>query len=150
MTLIQWNPYRDLVSIRDSLDRLMDDRFSQAFTDLAGPRTYSASIPLDMYEKNGELVVKTDLPGVKPEEIEVNIKGDRLSIKGEFRSQDDDDRDDVHILERGYGKFQRTIVLPENIDPEDVEAIYEDGVLTLSLPKSMQSQPKQIPVRSSS
>lgn len=150
MTLIQWNPYRDLVSIRDSLDRLMDDRFSQAFTDLAGPRTYSASIPLDMYEKNGELVVKTDLPGVKPEEIEVNIKGDRLSIKGEFRSQDDDDRDDVHILERGYGKFQRTIVLPENIDPEDVEAIYEDGVLTLSLPKSKQSQPKQIPVRSSS
>lgn len=148
MTLTQWNPYRDLVSIRDTLDRLVDDRLPQAFNYLPGQRLSSQSIPVDMYEVNGEIVIKTNLPGVKPDDIEITLKGDRMTIKGDFRSEDDDMRDDVHILERHYGKFQRTITLPENIDSDHVDALYEDGVLTLSLPKSEESKPKQISVRS--
>jgi HSP20 family protein len=114
------------------------------------PAFIPLSVPVDMYEKNGDFVVRTDLPGIKAEDIDISINDDALTIKGEFEKEKDEESENVHFQEIRYGKFQRTVKLPGSVDPDQVEATFEDGVLRLTMPKTEESKPKQISVKSRS
>ena len=149
-TITRWNPYREMISLRNSMDQMLEDNFNRLLGETTDPAFMPLSVPVDMYEKNGDFVVRTDLPGIKAEDIDISINDDALTIKGEFEREKDEESENVHFQEIRYGKFQRTVKLPGSVDPDQVDATFEDGVLRLTMPKTEESKPKQISVKSRS
>jgi HSP20 family protein len=132
------------MSLRQAMDRLFEDSFvtpSRAFGTLA------TAMPVDMYQTENEVVVKTALPGMKPEDVEITITGDTLSIRGEKKADEKVKREDYIYQEHRYGTFSRTVTLPAGLDTNKADANFEDGVLTLTIPKSEQVKPKQIKIK---
>jgi len=143
MNLIRWQPFHGPMSLREAMDRLFEDSFVSPFQAYArGEIT-----PIDMYQTPTEVVVKATLPGVKPEEVDITITGDTLTIKGETKTDEKIKREDYYYQEHRYGAFSRCVALPQGLDTEKAEANFEDGVLTLTIPKSEQVKPKQIKVK---
>jgi HSP20 family protein len=146
---MRWQPFREMMSLRDAMDRLLEESVVRPargwITSEVGLR-----VPLDMYESDGNLVIKADLPGLKAESVDVSIVNDTLTIKGEYQSEEEREEENVHLKERRYGKFQRAIRLPTGVDTEATEATFEDGVLMLTLPKTAEARPKQIAVKTKS
>lgn len=147
MALARWDPFRELEELRKEFNRF----FARAPLSLWGEELAQSSgpafPPVDIKEENDAIVVKSDLPGVKKEEIEVRVDGNLLTIKAEKRFEDkEEEKDRYHRIERFYGVYQRTFTLPDRIDPERMKARYEDGVLTLVLPKKPEAKPKTIKV----
>jgi HSP20 family protein len=149
-TITRWNPFREMISLRNTMDQMLEESFNRLLGETTDPAAASLSVPVDMYEKNGDFVIRTDLPGLKAEDIDISIKDDALTIKGEFEREKDEERENVHFQEIRYGKFQRMVKLPGNVDPDRVEAIFEDGVLRLTMPKTEESKLKQISVKARS
>jgi HSP20 family protein len=103
---------------------------------------------LDISETESGFEIHCDLPGVKPEDVKLELHDDRLSISGHRRSQEEQKEKNFHRIERTFGEFYRTVQLPGGLDADQVDATYEDGVLTVRVPKSVKLQPKKIQVRS--
>ncbi len=144
MNLIRWEPFSELMSLRQAMDRLMEDSFvtpSRAFGRL------NVAMPVDMYQTENEVVVKTAVPGVKPEEVDITITGDTLCIRGEKKADEKVKREDYIYQEHRYGAFSRTVALPGGLNTAKAEASFEDGVFTLTIPKSEEVKPKQIKVK---
>ncbi len=139
------SPFGDLLSLRQAMDRLFEESF-------VNPRTWSwgegALVPLDVYATDEELVVEANLPGVKPEEVEITVEGNTLTIAGETRSSRKDDEGSTILSEIRRGAFSRTLALPAGLEPDRATATFEDGVLTLRIPKAEQVKPRQIKVTS--
>lgn len=145
MTLTRWNPGRDMLRLRDEFDRLFDETFNFTRRGLLEPNGGPA---LDVAEQDDAYVVKASLPGIKPEELDVSITDNILTIKGEMKREDTISEEQYVLRERRYGAFTRSINLPTSVDVDAVEANYADGVLTLNVPKSEDTRRKQIAVRS--
>jgi HSP20 family protein len=143
-SLIKWEPLSDLVSLRDAMDRLFEDSFVR----MRGlPGVFGTEpLALDMYETADSVVVKTGVAGVKPEEIDITITGDVLTIKGETEAEEKVEKDNYIRQERRYGAFQRSVQLPGSLLTDKAQASFENGVLTLTIPKSEKSKPKTIKV----
>jgi HSP20 family protein len=140
--LTKWEPFSDLVSLRDDMDRFFETFFGQHPEDREGFWTPI----LDIEESNGNIVVKAEIPGMEKDEIKVSVRNNMLSISGE-RKQESETRDKTfHRIERSYGKFSRTITLPSEVDADKIKAAYKDGVLNITLPKPESMKPKQIEV----
>jgi len=132
--LVRWNPARDMVSLREAMDRLFEESFLRP--DLFGfGESPVQALPLDIYETDNDVVVKATVPGVKPEDIEVTITGDLLTIKGEFKSEEKTEKRNYLRQERRSGSFCRQITLPATVDSNAAKATFEHGVLGLELPK---------------
>jgi HSP20 family protein len=142
--LVRWNPARDMVSLREAMDRLFEESFLRP--DLFGGETPTSALPLDMYETENDVVVKASVPGVKPEDIEVTITGDLLTIKGELKSEEKTEQRNFLRQERRYGSFCRQLGLPVSVDSGKAEASFESGILTLTLPKVEAVKPKTVRV----
>lgn len=145
-SITRWNPLREMTTMQNMMDHFFEDwrPFSDEFF-----RSGINSLSLDVHEDDNSYTVSTELPGVKPEEINVRQEGDYLLIEAETRSQTDGDQSKRPLVqERRYGRYSRRLRLPQNIDFGKAEANYENGVLTLTLPKSPQAQPRTITVRS--
>jgi HSP20 family protein len=110
-----------------------------------GPAT-QATLPLDVTENENEFVVKASLPGVKPEDVEITVHGDTLTIRGESKAEEEKKGEHWHLRERRFGSFQRSVALATPVDSDRANAQYEHGVLTLTLPKSEAAKPRQIKV----
>jgi len=139
-SLMRWDPFGEVVSLQRAMDRLMEENFPLLrgrITDLA----------LDMYETDQDVVVKTAVPGVKPEDIEVTLVGNTLSIKGETKVEEKVEEKDYIRRERRYGKFARTVALPAHVVADQAKAEFENGVLTLTIPKKEEAKPKTIEVK---
>ncbi len=132
--LTRWEPAREMLSLREAMDRLFEESFLRpsAFGVNESP---IAALPVDMYETDDALVVKATVPGLKPEEIEVTITGDLLTIKGEFKSEEKTEKRNYLRQERRFGSFCRQVSLPAGVDSNKAKAAFENGVLTLDLPK---------------
>ncbi len=143
--LTRWNPVRDLVSIRSEMDRMLDSMFQGWPFESNG--TVTRTVTADMYENDDEVIVKAELPGLSADDVDINISGNVLTIEGEFQAEDEGKRGSVHFRERRYGSFRRAFTPPGYIDAEKSEAEFENGVLTIRLPKREEARPKQIPVR---
>jgi len=145
-TLTRWEPFRELATVRDTMDRLFEEPF---FTPMRlWPRPLDEFRPaMDVLEEEGAYIVKASLPGVKPEEVEITLTDNTLTIKGEAKADKEVKEENYHLRERHYGSFLRTMTLPMAVDTEKVEAMHENGVLTLHLPKSEAVKPKKIAVK---
>jgi len=140
----RWDPLRDMITMRQAVDRMLDETFARG-TETRG--TGAWLLPMDAYITDEAIVIRADVPGIKPEEIEITLEGDTLAIRGEIRREEDSQRKYV-LLERPTGKFERTLNINTPIDHEGVEANFKDGVLTLTLPKAEAVKPRQITVKS--
>jgi HSP20 family protein len=143
--LVRWSPARDMVSLREAMDRLFEESFLRPGL-FGGGETPASALPLDMYETENDVVVKASVPGVKPEDIEVTVTGDLLTIKGEFKSEERTEKQNFIRQERRYGNFCRQLGLPVSVDSGKAEASFENGILTLNLPKVEAVKPKTVKV----
>ena len=146
MAIERWQPFSELMSLRQAMDRLFEDSYVRPTRLL--PITAEITAPaLDVYETNDEVVVKATLPEVKPGDVEIEITGDTLTIKGESKAEKEVKKEDYLYQERRYGAFSRSIVLPSGIKTDKAEATMEDGVLTLNIPKAEEVKSKAIKVK---
>ncbi len=146
MSLTRWDPYREMLSLREAMDRLFEGSLVPSARGRE-QRTRPVPIAVDMVETDDALVVKSNLPGLKPEDVDITIRENTLTIKGEFEVDEETEGEDVHIRERRYGAFQRSVALPKYVQPEDAEASFEDGVLKITLPRAEEEKPKRIEVK---
>lgn len=141
--LIRWEPAREMMTLREAMDRLFDDAFTRPIN-----MTGSLSAPaIDMYQTDDELVVKAAVPGMKADDVQISVTGDVLSIKGEVRLKDENKDRAWHIREQRWGTFERRILLPTDVVADKAKAEFEDGILTISLPKAEEVRPKTITVK---
>ncbi|MCX8126181.1 MAG: Hsp20/alpha crystallin family protein [Dehalococcoidia bacterium] len=144
--LIRWEPFREMMSLRDAIDRLFEDSFVRP-SRLLWPELGRADVPIDMYQTANEVVVKASVPGLKPDEVNISITGDTLTIKGERKEEKETREQDYFFRERRYGAFSRSVTIPVPVKTDKAEATFENGVLTITLPKAEEVKPKQIKVK---
>jgi HSP20 family protein len=144
-SLMRWYPFSDVRSLRRHRDRLFDDFFS-GFR-LVPWESAEFVFPLDLYETEDSLVVKAPLPGVRPEDVDIFITDDILTIKGESKSEEEVERENYHRHELRYGSFCRSVPLPTQVEHGKAEAVFEQGILTVTLPKMTEAKPKTIKVK---
>ena len=144
--LIRWEPMREMVTLRDAMDRLLDDAFTRPWGLTNG--WHSSGIPaVDMYQTDNEVVIKAAVPGVKAEDVQISVTGDMLTIKGETKEKSEVNEKAYHIREQRWGAFERSVSLPTAVVSEKAKAEFEDGVLTVTLPKAENVKPKTITVK---
>jgi len=147
MTLVKWEPFRDLMAMQDRMTRVIDETLSRMMKEEVGKGVWSP--PVDILEKGNEVVLKMDLPGVSQNEIEVRVEENTLIVQGERRFVKEVLDENYIQIERPYGTFRRIFNLPRLIDNEGIKASYKDGVLRVVLPKRQEAQLKQVLVESS-
>ena len=126
------------------LDRIFEDFFRRPFTLSLFSREI---VPLvDLYEKNNKIEVKAELPGIKPEEVDLSVDGNLLTIRGEKRQENEVKEKDYYRLERSYGSFQRTVELPAAVKANEAKATYKNGVLEIELPKTEEEKKKKVKI----
>jgi HSP20 family protein len=144
MAIERWDPFREGVSLREAMNSLLADSFVRPTTAMAIAGTNS--FPLDVSESDDEFVVHATLPGINPDEIQITVQGDVLTIRGDTKAQDERKDQNWLIRERRSGSFQRSITFGTQVDADRASTQFEHGVLTLTLPKSEQARPKQIKI----
>ena len=143
MAVVRWNPFRDLNMLQDRMNRMFDDAGRTWRTDEpAATTTWSPAV--DIFETEGEIVVKAELPGMERKDIVLNLENNDLTVRGERRFAKETKDDNYHRIERSYGTFSRSFSIPATVDEEKIRADYRDGVLKIVLPKKEQAKPKQI------
>lgn len=142
--LIRWEPAREMMTLREAMDRLFDDAFTRPLS-LAG--NWSAPA-VDMYQTDNEVVVKAALPGIKADEVQINITGEVLTLKGEVKQSEETKEKAYHIREQRWGAFERSIILPTDVVADKAKADFENGILTITLPKAEEVKPKTITIKS--
>jgi HSP20 family protein len=144
--LVRWEPFRDLMSLREAMDRLFEESFVRPREGLLAPLG-AGTLAVDMYETPDEVVVRTALPGVAPEDIDVSVVGDTLTIKGETKAEEEDKGANYIRRERRYGSFSRSVSIPTNVVADRAVADFTKGILTLRLPKAEEVKPKRIEIK---
>jgi HSP20 family protein len=149
MAMERWDPFRDIVSLRDAMDRLIQDSFVRpAGSLLQGSR---GGVPLDVVEKDNSFEVHASLPGIKPEDVQITLQGSTVTIRGETGTEQQERKNENWIVrERRSGAYYRSIMLPSEVDSSKATARYENGVLVLELPKAAAAQPRRIQVNAGS
>jgi len=145
MAVVKWDPFRDLVSIQDRMNRLFEQTLSRSRGE-EGVTATTWTPAVDIYETADTIVMKAELPGVAREDIQIQIDGNTLTLKGERRFARDVQEESYLRIERAYGSFHRSFALPATVQQENVRAVLKDGVLELVLPKAEDSKPKRISV----
>jgi HSP20 family protein len=144
--VVRWEPFSETVSLRDAVNRLFEDSFIRPNGWLLPFEGGAGSLPVDVVESKDSIVVKVSAPGVKPEDMDISIIGDKLTLKGEMKSEERFEEGNYIRKERRFGSFQRTLTLPSSVVADRANAEFENGVLTLTLPKADEAQPKAIKV----
>jgi len=142
-TLIRWQPAREMMSLREAMDRLFDDSFTRPLTVRDGWSTPA----IDMFQTDDEVVIRATLPGFKAEDVQINVTGDVLTLRGELKHEEEQDNKAWHIREQRWGSFERAMVLPVNVVADKAKAEFENGILTVTLPKAEDVKPKTITVK---
>jgi HSP20 family protein len=144
--LTRWEPEREMMTLREAMDRLFDEAFTRSFSLSREAKTWS-SPAIDMYQTDNEVVVKASLPGIKADEVQINISSDVLTIKGETKQEEEKKDRSWHIREHRWGAFERSVRLPTGVNSDQAQADFENGILTITLPKSEKVKPKTITVK---
>jgi HSP20 family protein len=154
--ITRWDPFRDLVSIQDELNRLFGRTYGGAERAPYGGveltrsgATGSWVPPLDVFETGDTLVVKVELPGIDPEAVEVSVEDSTLTVSGSREFRQETEEQNYHRIERRYGAFSRSLRLPQTADAEKVDARFDKGVLTIEVPKREEAKPRRIEIKAS-
>ena len=143
MAIVRFEPFRDLLTSQREYVRLL----KEAFSPMSGETevsTRSWAPPVDIYETEDAIVLKAELPGIDPKDVEVRVEDNTLYLKGERNYEKEVNEQNYHRIERSYGSFARSFSLPNSISAEKVKAEYKDGLLTLTMPKREEAKPKTI------
>ncbi|MFP3981594.1 MAG: Hsp20/alpha crystallin family protein [Desulfobacterales bacterium] len=146
MAITRWNPWTTLPTLQDRINRVFDDMFptTEGREDMG---LFEWRPMVDTYEKDDHIVIKAELPGVKKDDISIDVNNNVLSIKGERKDEEKVDEENYYRQERFYGKFQRAFTLPDNVDTDNIEANYNEGVLEVKVPKTEESKTRKIEVK---
>jgi HSP20 family protein len=148
MAIVRWEPVRDLVSLQDRMNML----FNQSFRGInrGGSEEDWAqgawSPAVDIYEKDGNIVLKAELPGIEAKDVDVTVENNILTLRGERQFDQEVQRENYQRVERSYGAFTRSFTLPTVVETEKIKAEFKDGVLRMTLPKKEEAKPKQISI----
>jgi len=143
MVHVKWEPFRDLMAMQDRMTRLFDETLSRVWKEEGMPRG-AWSPPVDIFEKENELILKVDLPETSQSEIDIKVEENTLIIQGERKFIKEAPSESYIQIERPYGTFRRTFSLSRRIDQEKIKASYKDGVLRIILPKKEVTHPQKI------
>lgn len=142
-SLTPFSPFRGATSLQDQINRLFNETFDRS----EGANLTAWAPAVDIYETEHNLVVKADLPDIKPEELDIRVENNILTIRGERKFEKKVEENNYLRVERAYGSFSRSFSLANTVNTEAIQADYQNGVLTLSIPKREEAKPKQIKVR---
>jgi len=145
MSIIRWDPFRDLITLRERMNRLFEDAFP--YRGEEKELIASSWAPaVDIYEKENALVLTTEVPGIDEKDIEIKIEDNTLTLKGERKFEKETKEENYHRIERSYGSFHRSFTLPRYIDEDKINAEYENGVLKITMPKKAELKAKKVKV----
>lgn len=144
-TVTRWDPFTGMADLRREMDQIFGEFFGRTPSSMAATEAIWSPL-VDIHETKDGFQLMVELPGVKQEDIQVSVEGETLTLKGERRREAEVKGDQYHRVERSYGRFERSIVLPSVVDPGRVKATYRDGVLEIQLPKKEEAKPKAIKV----
>ncbi len=147
MALLRWDPFRDLLSLQDRMNRIFEESFPKTRVFEGSLTTGVWSPAVDIYETEKAIVLKVELPGLSKDDINIEIKDDNLILRGERKFEKDIREENYHRIERSYGKFSRSFSLPGTIDRNKVDATFKDGILEIKIPKAEETKPKQIEIK---
>jgi HSP20 family protein len=144
--ITRYSPFGELVTLRDAMGRLFEDSFVSPLTwrELDGEMLNPS---IDVHQTGDEIIVTASLPGLKAEDVDITITGQTLAIRGEFKADETVSRDQYLYRERRYGTFHRQLQLPVRVQGDAANATFEDGVLTLTIPKAEEVKPRQVKVK---
>jgi HSP20 family protein len=143
MALVRWDPIRELDSLQGDMNRLFD----QFFDDRAGNAASRRWVPaMDLVETDDHLVLRGDLPGLTEDDVDIEIKDNVLTVSGERTAQHEDKAEGYHRVERSFGSFSRSLTLPHGVEPEKVEAKFENGVLEVEIPKPAEAKSTRVQI----
>jgi HSP20 family protein len=141
--LTRWDPFQEMLNLRRTVDRLFDN----VGTDREWMQPATWSLAVDVVEDKDNFTVKASVPGINPDDLDISYSDDTLTIRGEIKEDNEVKEDQYHLRERRYGTFTRSISLPTKIKGDAIEASYQNGVITLRLPKAEEVKPKRIPIK---
>lgn len=144
MSLIRWDPFDDLASLRESMDKLFEEFFTRRPDRSRAPVVWQPAI--EAYETDGDVVVRAELPGIDPKQVEISVTEDTLTLKGEAKSEQEEKKRNYYRRELRYGSFVRSIALPSGVQGDKASASYKNGILEIRVPKSERAKPKTVKV----
>jgi HSP20 family protein len=145
MAITRWRPFRDVVSIQDEVNKLFDDFFGNRPARIEWTEgVWNPSV--DVTEDKDSLVVKAEMPGMSKDDVKVSVQDNVLTLKGEKKQEKEEKDKNYHRVERSYGSFCRSFQLPTSVKADKIKAGYKDGVLSITLPKTEEVKPKEIPI----
>lgn len=146
LNLIKWTPWREMTSFHDRINRLFDEPvFRPALLDKEGSLS-EWSPRVDIYDRDEAIVIKAELPGMEKKDIDIDIEGGILTLKGERSHEEEVKENNYYRKERSFGKFHRAFKLPEDVDPEKIKADFKNGILKIDIPKPEERKPRKITV----
>jgi HSP20 family protein len=143
-TISRWEPFRGLNTLQDHVNRLFEDSFARNRSGQAELASWAPAV--DIYETENELVVKADLPEMQEKDIDIRVENNTLTIRGERKLESEVHQENYLRVERAYGTFTRSFSLPNMVSTEGIRAEYQDGVLSVHMPKREESKPKQVKI----
>jgi len=145
MAIIRWDPFRDVVTLRERMNKLFEDMAASRGEekDLA---TSSWAPAVDIYETEGEVVLTAEIPGIEEKDIEIKVEDNSLTLRGERKFEKETKEDNYHRIERAYGSFFRSFTLPSYVDQDKIEAEHENGILKVRMPKRAELKPRKVKI----
>lgn len=143
-SLVRWSPVREMMDLRREFDRLFENAL-----DMPAFRSDTATtwgLALDLVENEDDYVIKASVPGIAPDDLEITLSDNTLTISGEFKQDEEVKEEQYRLRERRYGNFRRSVTLPTSVDREAIDASYDAGILTLQIPKAEEVKPKRISI----
>jgi len=146
MAITKWDPFKDLMLLRDRMNRLFEDLVSSPRFEDSDLIKSTWSPAVDIYETENELVLTAELPGVEEKDVEIKIEDNTLALKGERKFEKETKEENYHRIERAYGSFFRSFSLPNYIDQDKIAAEYENGLLRIHMPKRAEVKPRKVKI----
>ncbi|MFP3896928.1 MAG: Hsp20/alpha crystallin family protein [Anaerolineales bacterium] len=145
MSLTRWEPFKDMMTLREAMDRLFEESFVRPRREWEGDEM-RLNVPMDVYTTDEEIVITLAVPGVDPDSVDITVEGNTLNIKGQ--TEGPLENVDYVLQERPYGTFNRSLQLNVPVDANKAEASFDQGILTLQIPKQEEAKPKTIKIKS--
>src|SRR5262245_63836749 len=146
MAIVRWEPFRDLLSLQERMNRMFGEYRGAHTSDDEWALGGSWAPAVDIYEQGNDIVLKAELPGVDPKDVDIRLENNVLTLRGQRKLESEVKKESYHRVERSYGSFSRSFTLPSVVDQGGIKAEVRDGILKLVLPKREEAKPKQIEI----
>jgi HSP20 family protein len=145
MAIVRWRPFRDMMNIQDEVNRLFDDFLGRPLLRTEwSEEVWSPSV--DISETEDKVIIKAEMPGLNKDEVKISLQDNTLTLMGEKKQEKVEKDANYHRVERSYGVFNRSFTLPTSVKSDKIKATYKDGILSITLPKTEEVKPKEIPI----